>query len=156
MPAGMGDVALYTELGRFMLAPYGHLVTRAIHAKHIYKEYIGTDACACDLMRPAMYGSYHHITVMGKEDAPCDHKYDIVGGLCENNDKFAVDRILPGIDIGDLLVIHDAGAHGLAMGYNYNGKLRCAEVLLQPDGSTRLIRRAETPEDYFAPMVWDD
>ena len=156
VPAGMGDVALYTELGRFMLAPYGHLVTRAIHEKHIYKEYIGTDACACDLMRPAMYGSYHHITVMGKEDAPCDHKYDIVGGLCENNDKFAVDRMLPGIDIGDLLVIHDAGAHGLAMGYNYNGKLRCAEVLLQPDGSTRLIRRAETPEDYFATMVWDD
>ncbi len=156
VPVGMGDVALYTELGRFMLAPYGHLVTRAIHAKHIYKEYIGTDACACDLMRPAMYGSYHHITVMGKEDVPCDHKYDIVGGLCENNDKFAVDRMLPGIDIGDLLVIHDAGAHGLAMGYNYNGKLRCAEVLLQPDGSTRLIRRAETPEDYFATMVWDD
>ena len=145
-----------TELGRFMLAPYGHLVTRAIHAKHIYKEYIGTDACACDLMRPAMYGSYHYITVMGKEDAPCDHKYDIVGGLCENNDKFAVDRMLPRIDIGDLLVIHDAGAHGLAMGYNYNGKLRCAEVLLQPDGSTRLIRRAETPEDYFATMIWDD
>ena len=156
VPAGMGDVALCTELGRFMLAPYGHLVTRAIHAKHIYKEYIGTDACACDLMRPAMYGSYHHITVMGKEDAPCDHKYDIVGGLCENNDKFAVDRMLPRIDIGDLLVIHDAGAHGLAMGYNYNGKLRCAEVLLQPDGSTCLIRRAETPEDYFATMIWDD
>lgn len=156
VPAGMGNVALCTELGRFMLAPYGHLVTRAIHAKHIYKEYIGTDACACDLMRPAMYGSYHHITVMGKEDAPCDHKYDIVGGLCENNDKFAVDRMLPRIDIGDLLVIHDAGAHGLAMGYNYNGKLRCAEVLLQPDGSTRLIRRAETPEDYFATMIWDD
>ena len=156
VPAGMGDVALCTELGRFMLAPYGHLVTRAIHAKHIYKEYIGTDACACDLMRPAMYGSYHHITVMGKENAPCDHKYDIVGGLCENNDKFAVDRMLPRIDIGDLLVIHDAGAHGLAMGYNYNGKLRCAEVLLQPDGSTRLIRRAETPEDYFATMIWDD
>mgnify|MGYP002927638459 FL=1 len=156
VPAGMGDVALCTELGRFMLAPYGHLVTRAIHAKHIYKEYIGTDACACDLMRPAMYGSYHHITVMGKEDAPCDHTYDIVGGLCENNDKFAVDRALPRIDIGDLLVIHDAGAHGLAMGYNYNGKLRCAEVLLQPDGSTRLIRRAETPEDYFTTMIWDD
>ena len=152
VPAGMGDVALYTELGRFMLAPYGHLVTRAIHAKHIYKEYIGTDACACDLMRPAMYGSYHHITVMGKEDAPCDHKYDIVGGLCENNDKFAVDRMLPGIDIGDLLVIHDAGAHGLAMGYNYNGKLRSAEVLLCEDGSHRLIRRAETPRDYFATL----
>lgn len=156
LSGGMGDVALYTELGRFMLAPYGHLVTRAIHEKHIYKEYIGVDACACDLMRPAMYGSYHDITVMGKEDSPCDHKYDVVGGLCENNDKFAVDRMLPRIDIGDLLVIHDAGAHGLAMGYNYNGKLRCAEVLLQPDGSTRLIRRAETPEDYFATMIWDN
>ena len=154
-PTGM-QVHIASELGRYMTGPHGCLVATAIHEKHIYKEYIGTDACACDLMRPAMYGSYHHITVMGKEDAPCDHKYDIVGGLCENNDKFAVDRMLPGIDIGDLLVIHDAGAHGLAMGYNYNGKLRCAEVLLQPDGSTRLIRRAETPEDYFATMVWDD
>ena len=152
VPAGMGDVALCTELGRFMLAPYGHLVTRAIHAKHIYKEYIGTDACACDLMRPAMYGSYHHITVMGKEDAPCDHKYDIVGGLCENNDKFAIDRMLPKIDIGDLIYIHDTGAHGSAMGYNYNGKLRSAEVLLCEDGSHRLIRRAETPRDYFATL----
>ena len=152
VPAGMGDVALCTELGRFMLAPYGHLVTRAIHAKHIYKEYIGTDACACDLMRPAMYGSYHHITVMGKEDAPCDHKYDIVGGLCENNDKFAIDRMLPKIDIGDLIYIHDTGAHGSAMGYNYNGKLHCAEVLLCEDGSHRLIRRAQTPRDYFATL----
>ena len=142
VPAGLGDVALYTELGRFMLAPYGHLVTRAMHEKHIYKEYIGVDACACDLMRPAMYGSYHHITVMGKEHAPCDHKYDVVGSLCENNDKFAVDRMLPKIDRGDLLVIHDTGAHGRAMGYNYNGKLRSAELLLREDGSVELIRRA--------------
>ena len=154
VPAGMDDVALYTELGRFMLAPYGHLVTRATHEKHIYKEYIGVDACACNLMRPAMYGSYHHITVMGKEDAPCDHKYDVVGSLCENNDKFAVDRMLPKIDMGDLLVIHDAGAHGHSMGYNYNGKLRSAELLLRQDGSVELIRRAETVEDYFAPLVW--
>ena len=153
-PAGMDDVALYTELGRFMLAPYGHLVTRAVREKHIYKEYIGVDACACDLMRPAMYGAYHHITVMGKEDAPCDHKYDVVGSLCENNDKFAVDRMLPKIDMGDLLVIHDTGAHGHSMGYNYNGKLRSAELLLRQDGSVDLIRRAETPDDYFATLVW--
>ena len=153
-PAGMDDVALYTELGRFMLAPYGHLVTRAVREKHIYKEYIGVDACACDLMRPAMYGAYHHITVMGKEDAPCDHKYDVVGSLCENNDKFAVDRMLPKIDMGDLLVIHDTGAHGHSMGYNYNGKLRSAELLLRQDGSVELIRRAETPDDYFATLVW--
>ena len=153
-PAGLGDVALYTELGRYMLAPYGHLVTRAIHEKHIYKEYIGVDACACNLMRPAMYGSYHHITVMGKEDAPCDRIYDVVGGLCENNDKFAIDRALPKIDRGDLLVIHDTGAHGHAMGYNYNGKLRSAELLLQEDGSVELIRRAETVEDYFRTLVW--
>ncbi len=154
VPAGMGDVALYTELGRFMLAPYGHLVTRATHEKHIYKEYIGVDACACNLMRPAMYGSYHHITVMGKENAPCDHKYDVVGSLCENNDKFAVDRMLPKVDMGDLLVIHDAGAHGHAMGYNYNGKLRSAELLLKTDGSVELIRRAETLDDYFQTLVW--
>ena len=154
VPAGMGDVALYTELGRFMLAPYGHLVTRATHEKHIYKEYIGVDACACNLMRPAMYGSYHHITVMGKENAPCDHKYDVVGSLCENNDKFAIDRMLPKIDMGDLLVIHDAGAHGHAMGYNYNGKLRSAELMLKEDGSVEMIRRAETVEDYFATLVW--
>ena len=154
VPAGMDDVALYTELGRFMLAPYGHLVTRATHEKHIYKEYIGVDACACNLMRPAMYGSYHHITVMGKENAPCDHKYDVAGSLCENNDKFAIDRMLPQISMGDLLVIHDAGAHGHAMGYNYNGKLRSAELLLKEDGSVELIRRAETLEDYFATLVW--
>jgi diaminopimelate decarboxylase len=155
VPAGMDDVSICTELGRFMLGPYGCLVTRAIHEKHIYKEYIGVDACAANLMRPAMYGSYHHITVMGKEDAPCDHKYDVTGSLCENNDKFAVDRMLPKIDMGDLLVIHDTGAHGHAMGYQYNGRLRSAEVLLQEDGSTRLIRRAETPEDYFATAIWD-
>ena len=154
VPAGMGDVALYTELGRFMLAPYGHLVTRAIHEKHTYKEYIGVDACACDLMRPAMYNAYHHITVMGKENAPCDHRYDVTGGLCENNDKFAVDRMLPRIDRGDLLVFHDTGAHGHAMGYNYNGKLRSAELLLKEDGSVELIRRAETLEDYFRTVVW--
>ncbi len=149
-PAGMGDVAIYTELGRFMMGPYGHLVTRAIHAKHTHKEYIGCDACAVNLMRPAMYGAYHHITVMGKEDAVCDHMYDVTGSLCENNDKFAVDRMLPEIKTGDLLVIHDTGAHGFSMGYNYNGKLRSAELLLKEDGGVALIRRAETPEDYFA------
>ena len=154
VPAGMGDVAIYTELGRFMLAPYGHLVTRVLHEKHIYKEYIGVDACACNLMRPAMYGSYHHITVMGKEHEPCDHMYDVTGGLCENNDKFAVDRMLPKVDMGDLMVIHDTGAHGFAMGYNYNGKLRSAELLLKEDGSVEMIRRAETVEDYFRTLVW--
>jgi len=155
VPAGMGDVSLCTELGRFMLAPYGHLVTRVLHEKHTHKEYIGVDACAANLMRPAIYGAYHHITVMGKENQPCDQKYDVTGSLCENCDKFAVDRMLPKIDIGDLIVIHDTGAHGHAMGYQYNGRLRSAEVLLQEDGSTRLIRRAETPEDYFATAIWD-
>ncbi|MDO4178097.1 MAG: diaminopimelate decarboxylase [Phascolarctobacterium sp.] len=150
VPADMGDVKIFTELGRFMLAPHGALITKAIHEKHTYKEYIGCDACAANLMRPAIYGSYHHITVMGKEGAVCDHKYDVTGGLCENNDKFAVDRILPRIDKGDVLFIHDAGAHGFAMGYNYNGKLRSAELLLQEDGNVKLIRRAETPADYFA------
>ncbi|MBR1841918.1 MAG: diaminopimelate decarboxylase [Oscillospiraceae bacterium] len=154
VPEGMGDIAIFTELGRFMLAPYGCLLTRAVHEKHIYKEYIGVDACACDLMRPAMYGAYHHITVVGKENAPEDHLYDVVGGLCENNDKFAIDRELPEIDKGDLLVIHDTGAHGHAMGYNYNGRLRSAEILLKEDGSTELIRRAETPDDYFATLIW--
>lgn len=154
VPAGMDDVSLCTELGRFMLGPYGHLVTTAVHEKHIYKDYVGVDACACNLMRPAMYGSYHHITVMGKEDAACDHKYDVSGSLCENNDKFAVDRMLPEVEMGDLLVIHDTGAHGFSMGYNYNGKLRSAEVLLCEDGSTKLIRRAETPDDYFETLVW--
>ena len=152
VPAGMGDVAIYTEMGRFMTGPYGCLVTKAIHEKHTYKEYIGCDACAVNLMRPAMYGAYHHITVMGKENEPCDHKYDITGSLCENNDKFAIDRMLPKIDIGDYLVIHETGAHGYAMGYNYNGKLKSAEILLKEDGSFELIRRAETPKDYFATL----
>lgn len=152
VPAGMENVAIFTELGRFMLGPYGCLVTRAVHEKHTYKDYIGVDACAANLMRPAMYGAYHHITVMGKENAPCDHKYDVTGGLCENNDKFAIDRMLPKIDIGDLLVLHDTGAHGFSMGYNYNGKLRSAEILLKEDGSFELIRRAETPADYFATL----
>ena len=148
--AGMGDVAIYTELGRYMMGPYGGLVTKAIHQKNTHKEFIGVDACAVNLMRPAMYGSYHHITVMGKEDAKCDHIYDITGSLCENNDKFAVERSLPEISKGDLMFIHDTGAHGFSMGYNYNGKLKSAEVLLKEDGSTQLIRRAETPADYFA------
>ncbi len=152
VPAGMGDIRIFTELGRFMLAPHGALIATVLHQKHIYKEYVGLDACAANLMRPAMYGAYHHITVMGKEDAPCDHKYDVTGGLCENNDKFAIDRMLPEIDIGDIIYIHDTGAHGFSMGYNYNGKLRSAEILLQEDGTVRLIRRAETPADYFATL----
>lgn len=152
VPAGMGDVAIFTELGRFMLAPYGHLVAKVLHEKHIWKEYVGLDACAANLMRPAMYKAYHHITVLGKENDPCDHKYDVTGGLCENNDKFAVDRMLPKVDIGDYVVIHDTGAHGFSMGYNYNGKLRSAELLLREDGSVKLIRRAETPADYFATL----
>ncbi|MCI8373360.1 MAG: diaminopimelate decarboxylase [Lachnospiraceae bacterium] len=156
VPAGLGNVALYTELGRFMMGPYGCLVTTAIHQKHTHKEYIGCDACAVNLMRPAMYGAYHHITVMGKEQEPCDHRYDVTGSLCENNDKFAIDRMLPKIEIGDLLVIHDTGAHGFSMGYNYNGKLKSAEILLKEDGSTQLIRRAETPKDYFATFDFCD
>lgn len=152
VPAGMGDVAIYTELGRFMMGPYGHLITQVIHEKHTHKEYIGCDACAVNLMRPAMYGAYHHITVLGKEDEPCDHKYDVTGSLCENNDKFAIDRMLPEIRIGDYLAIHDTGAHGYSMGYNYNGKLKSAELLLKEDGSVQLIRRAETPQDYFATL----
>lgn len=151
-PAGMGDVAIYTEMGRFMMAPYGAVVTKAIHEKHTYKEYIGVDACAVNLMRPAIYGAYHHITVLGKENEPCDHMYDVTGSLCENCDKFAVDRMLPKIDMGDYLFIHDAGAHGYSMGYNYNGKLKCAELLLQENGEVKLIRRAETPKDYFATL----
>ena len=150
VPAGMGDVAIYTEMGRFMLAPYGMLITKAVHEKHIYKEYIGVDACAANLMRPAMYGAYHHITVLGKENEPCNYKYDVSGSLCENNDKFAIDRMLPKIDMGDFLAIHDAGAHGFAMGYNYNGRLWCAELLLKEDGSVEEIRRAQTLNDYFA------
>ena len=155
-PAGLGDVAIYAEMGRFMLAPYGALVTKAIHEKHIYKEYIGVDACAVNLMRPAMYGAYHHITVLGKEDAPLDHVYDVTGSLCENNDKFAIGRELPEIEMGDYLYIHDTGAHGFSMGYNYNGKLRSAELLLREDGSVQLIRRAETPKDYFATFDFCD
>ena len=150
VPAGMDDIAIFTELGRFMLAPYGHLISTVLHQKHIYREYVGLDACAANLMRPAMYGAYHHITVLGKEDAALDHVYDVIGGLCENNDKFAIDRSLPEIEIGDILCIHDTGAHGFSMGYNYNGKLRSAEVLLRTDGSFQLIRRAETVKDYFA------
>ena len=155
-PNGMGDVAIFTELGRFMLAPYGHLISTVIHEKHIYREYVGLDACAANLMRPAMYGAYHHITVLGKEDALLDHVYDVTGGLCENNDKFAIERSLPEIQIGDIVAIHDTGAHGFSMGYNYNGKLRSAEVLLKEDGSFQLIRRAETPEDYFATFDFSD
>ncbi len=147
---GMDSVAIYTEMGRFMMGPYGALVTQAIHEKHTHKEYIGVDACAVNLMRPAMYGAYHHITVLGKEEEACDHKYDVTGSLCENNDKFAIDRMLPEIDTGDYLVIHDTGAHGYAMGYNYNGKLKSAELLLKENGDVQLIRRAETPKDYFA------
>ena len=141
VPAGMENVSIYTELGRFMMAPYGHLITKAIHEKHTHKEYIGVDACAVNLMRPAMYGAYHHITVLGKEADECNMKYDIVGSLCENNDKFAIDRMLPQIDKGDYIAIHDTGAHGFAMGYNYNGKLKSAELLLKEDGSVALIRR---------------
>ena len=150
VPAGMGDVAIYTEMGRFILGPYGALVSQCIHQKHTYKEYAGLDACAANLMSPAMYGAYHHITVLGKENALHDHTYDVTGGLCENNDKFAIDRNLPEIEIGDYVYIHDTGAHGYSMGYNYNAKLRSAELLLREDGSVEMIRRAETPKDYFA------
>lgn len=156
VPAGLENVSIFTELGRFMLGPYGALVTKAIHEKHTHKEYIGVDACAVNLMRPAMYGAYHHITVLGKENEACDHKYDVVGSLCENNDKFAIDRMLPKIEIGDYLVIHDAGAHGFSMGYNYNGRLKSAELLLKEDGSVQMIRRAETPKDYFATFDFCD
>ncbi len=147
-----GNVEIYSELGRFMLGPYGCLVATAIHKKDIYKHYVGLDACAVNLMRPAMYGAYHHITVSGKENDPCDHVYDITGSLCENNDKFAINRNLPEIEIGDRIIIHDTGAHGFSMGYNYNGKLRSAELLLRPNGEVELIRRAETPDDYFATL----
>ena len=159
VPAGMEDVSIFCELGRFATGPYGALLATAIHEKHTYKDYIGLDACAANLMRPAMYGAYHHITVLGKENEPCDHLYDVTGGLCENNDKFAIDRLLPQVEKGDILFIHDTGAHGSAMGYNYNGKLHCAEVLLCEDGSHRLIRRAQKPQDYFATLdgteFWD-
>lgn len=150
-----GGVAIKTELGRWMTGPIGWLVTRVLHRKDTYKHYIGVDACCANLMRPAMYGAYHHITVCGKAQLPHDHVYDVTGCLCENNDKFAIDRALPAIDIGDLLVIHDSGAHGHAMGYNYNGRLRSAEVLHTVDGGFRLIRRAETAQDYFATLDID-
>lgn len=158
VPEGMGDVAIYTELGRFVTGPSGCIVTRALHLKHTYHDYVGVDACAADLIRPAMYGAYHHVTVVGqaggpdKTCAPATRVYDVVGGLCENNDRFANARELPEVEVGDLLVIHDTGAHGRSMGYNYNGRLRSAEVLLRADGTTRLIRRAETPADYFATL----
>ena len=155
VPEGMGDVAIYTELGRFMMGPYGCLVTKAIHEKHTHKEYIGVDSCAVNLMRPAMYGAYHHITNMDRSDEPTE-VVDVVGSLCENNDKFAKQRELPVTEIGDLLVIHDTGAHGFSMGYQYNAKLRSAEVLLQEDGQARLIRRAEKPEDYLATLYGFD
>ena len=158
VPAGLGDVAIYTELGRYMAGPHGCLVTRCLHLKHTYHDYVGLDACAADLIRPAMYGAYHHVSVIGQEGgpdktlAPATHTYDVVGGLCENNDRFAIGRKLPEVAVGDLLVIHDTGAHGRSMGYNYNGRLRSAEVLLHADGTHELIRRAETPADYFATL----
>ncbi len=155
-PEGLGGICIATELGRFMTGPHGCLVTTAIHKKHIYKEYIGLDACAVDLMRPAIYNAYHHISVVGKEDALCDHVYDVVGSLCENNDKFAEDRALPQINDGDIVVIHDTGAHGYSMGYNYNGRLKSAEILLHEDGSFSMIRRAETVKDYFATFDFCD
>ena len=155
VPAGLDPLAIYYECGRPITGPYGWLVCKAIHEKHIYKEYIGTDASMADLMRPGMYGAYHELTVSGKENAPYDHVYDVTGSLCENCDKFAVDRKLPEIKTGDLLIIHDAGAHGRAMGYNYNGKLRCGELLLRKDGSVLQIRRKETIEDYFATLDFD-
>jgi len=152
LPYGMDNVRLCFESGRMITGPYGYLVSTAIHRKDTYKHYIGLDSCMADLMRPALYGSYHHITIPGKEDAPLDHLYDVTGSLCENNDKFAVDRALPKIDIGDMVVMHDTGAHGYAMGFNYNGKLRSKELLLKPDGSVQLIRRAETYDDLFATL----
>ena len=145
-------VSLFTEMGRYVTGPYGYLVTRVLHLKHTYKDYIGVNATACNLMRPAMYGAYHHITLLGKEDEKNTKMYDVTGSLCENNDKFAVDRMLPEAEEGDILVIHDAGAHGYSMGYNYNGKLKCAELLLEKGGNVRIIRRAETVKDYFATL----
>lgn len=151
-PADLHPLKIFMENGRMVTGPYGWLVTTAIHEKHIYKNYVGVDACMAHLMRPGMYGAYHHITVLGKEDAPRDHVVDVVGSLCENNDKFAIDRPLPEIEIGDILVIHDTGAHGHSMGFQYNGKLRSAELLLRENGSVQQIRRAETLDDYFATL----
>ncbi len=152
VPAGLAPMKLALECGRMIAGPYGYLVSKVLHKKETYKNYVGLDACMANLMRPALYGSYHHITVVGKEQQPQDHVYDVTGSLCENNDKFAIDRALPQVDIGDIVVIHDAGAHGHAMGFNYNGKLRSAEILLKADGATELIRRAETLDDYFATL----
>ena len=153
---GLHSLKLALESGRMITGPYGYLVSRVLHKKDTYKNYVGLDACMADLMRPGMYGAYHHITVPGKEDMPHDHTYDVTGSLCENIDKFAVDRKLPKIDIGDIVVIHDTGAHGHAMGFNYNGKLRSAELLLRPDGTVKLIRRAETIDDYFSTLDFSD
>ena len=149
---GLQPLRIAMECGRMITGPYGYLVSTVLHKKAIYKNYVGLDACMANLMRPALYGSYHHITVVGKEHLPCDHVYDVTGSLCENNDKFAIYRALPAIDIGDIIVIHDAGAHGFAMGFNYNGKLRSAELLLKPDGKVEMIRRAETVDDYLATL----
>ncbi|MBY5015110.1 diaminopimelate decarboxylase [Streptococcus suis] len=154
-PAGMGHIKIFTELGRFMLAPHGHLITKVLHRKETYRTYIGVDASAANLMRPAFYGAYHHITNITRLDAPIE-VVDVAGSLCENNDKFAVNRELPRAEVGDTLVIHDSGAHGFSMGYNYNGRLRSSEILLQEDGTARMIRRAETPEDYFATIYGFD
>ena len=154
-PVGLGDTAIRTESGRAMTGDAGWLVSTVLHRKDTYKHYIGLDSCMANLMRPALYGAYHHITVLGKEHAPADHIYDITGSLCENNDKFAIDRALPQIDIGDVVIIHDTGAHGSAMGFNYNGKLWCAELLRRTDGSIELIRRAQTIDDYFATLKYD-
>jgi diaminopimelate decarboxylase len=151
-PAGLEKLELRLECGRVVTGPYGYLVATVLHKKDTYKQYIGLDACMADLMRPALYGAYHHITVLGKKNAPHDHIYDITGSLCENNDKFAINRALPKIEPGDLIVLHDTGAHGHAMGFNYNGKLRSKELLLREDGTVKLIRRAETLEDYFATL----
>jgi diaminopimelate decarboxylase len=152
VPGGLHPLKVLMENGRMVTGPYGYLVTQAVHEKHIYRDYIGVDACMSNLMRPGMYGAYHHITVPGKEDTPHDRVVDVVGSLCENNDKFAIERSLPMIQRGDLLVIHDTGAHGHSMGFQYNGKLRSAELLLKEDGTIQQIRRAETIDDYFATL----
>ena len=154
-PTGLGSTAIRTESGRAITGDAGWLVSTVLHEKDTYKKYIGLDSCMANLMRPALYGAYHHITVLGKENAPADHIYDVTGSLCENNDKFAIDRALPKIDIGDIVVIHDTGAHGSAMGFNYNGKLWCAELLLRTDGTIELIRRAQTLDDYFATLRYE-
>ena len=152
VPNGLGNVRLAMESGRAMTGNAGWLVSTVLHKKNTYKDYVGLDSCMSDLMRPALYDAYHHITVLGKEDSPCDEIYDVTGSLCENNDKFAIDRRLPRIDVGDIVIIHDTGAHGHAMGFNYNGKLRSAELLIRESGDVELIRRAETLDDYFATL----